>query len=123
MAAFDEAAVLAWLAAVPGLTSTQRAAAAEMVAEDEYDGPQLAAVAAKALGRLLKGPEAEAAVPMLLAARDAHLAAEAAEPEPAAAAPGCQICFEAYGSVRRSDRPSNLKCLLVGTILARDPRR
>jgi hypothetical protein len=46
-------------------------------------------------------------VPALLAARDAHLAAEAAaEPKLAAAepvaAPGCQICFEAYGSARPS---------------------
>ena len=46
-------------------------------------------------------------MPALLAARDAHFAAEAAaEPEPAAAepavAPGCQICFEAYGSGRPS---------------------
>ena len=58
----------------------------------------------------------------LLAARDAHLAAEAAEAAAeaaaaeaeaaaaaeeaeaavTAAAPGCQICFEAYGSIRPS---------------------
>ena len=63
-----------------------------------YDGPQLAGVTAKALGRLLRGTAAEGAVPPLLAARNAHLAAEAAA-EPMAA-PGCQICFEAYGSVR-----------------------
>jgi hypothetical protein len=111
MVEFDEAAVLAWLGTVPGLTAAQRAAAAEMMAEDEYDGPQLAGVTAKALGRLLRGTEAEGAVPPLLAARNAHLvaeaAAEAAEAEAAAAAelaaaPGCQICFEAYGSVRPS---------------------
>ena len=107
MAGFDEAAVLAWLGTVPGLTAAQRAAAAEEMAEDEYDGPQLAIVTSKRLWRLLKGTAAEAAVPTLLAARDAHLAAEkAAEPEPAAAepaaAPGCQICFEAYGSARPS---------------------
>jgi hypothetical protein len=106
MAAFDEAVVLAWLATVPGLTAAQRAAAAEMMAEDEYDGSALAGVTAKMLGRLLKGTAAEEAVPALLAARDAHLAAEAVEPEPAAvepaAAPGCQICFEAYGSARPS---------------------
>ena len=36
----------------------------------------LAVVTAKMLGRLLKGTDAEAAVPLLLAARDAHLAAE-----------------------------------------------
>jgi outer membrane biosynthesis protein TonB len=40
MAGFDEAAVLAWVAAVPGLTAAERAAAAEMMAEDECDGPQ-----------------------------------------------------------------------------------
>jgi hypothetical protein len=38
MAGFDEAAVLAWLGTVPGLTAAQRAAAAEEMAEDEYDG-------------------------------------------------------------------------------------
>jgi hypothetical protein len=106
MASFDEAAVLAWLGTVPGLTAAERAAAVEMIAEDEYDGSALAAVTAKMLGRLLKGTDAEGAAPLLLAARDAHLAAEEAKPEPAAAepaaAPGCQICFEAYGSARPS---------------------
>jgi hypothetical protein len=113
MAGFDEAAVLAWLGSVPGLTAAQRAAAAEEMAEDEYDGDALVHVKPKTLLRVLKGTAAEAAVPALLAARDAHLAAEAAEaaaeaaaPEPAtaelAAAPGCQICFEAYGSARPS---------------------
>ena len=38
MAKFDEAAVLAWLATVPGLTAVQRTAAAERMEEDEYDG-------------------------------------------------------------------------------------
>jgi hypothetical protein len=75
MAGFDEAAVLAWLGSVPGLTPAQLAAAAAEMAEDEYDGPLLAAVTTKNLRRLLKGTEAEAAVPVLLAARDAHLAA------------------------------------------------
>jgi hypothetical protein len=82
MAEFDEAAVLAWLATVPGLTVGQRAAAAEMMAEDEYNGPQLAGVTAKALGRLLRGTEAEGAVPLLLAARDERLALPEPEPEP-----------------------------------------
>jgi hypothetical protein len=107
MAGFDEVAVLAWLFSVPGLTAAQRVAAAEIMAEDEYDGDTLVHVKPKTLLRVLKGTAAEGAVPALLAARDAHLAAEAAaEPEPAAAepaaAPGCQICFEAYGSVRPS---------------------
>jgi hypothetical protein len=107
MASFDEAAVLAWLGTVPGLTTAERAAAAEMIAEDEYDGSALVGVTAKMLERLLKGTEAEGAAPLLLTARDVHLAAEAAEPEPAAmepaAAPSCQICFEAYGSARPSN--------------------
>jgi hypothetical protein len=38
MAEFDEAAVLAWLATVPGLTTAQLAAAREEMVEDEYDG-------------------------------------------------------------------------------------
>ena len=55
MASFDEAAVLAWLGTVPGLTTVERAAAAEMIAEDEYDGSALVGVTAKMLERLLKG--------------------------------------------------------------------
>jgi hypothetical protein len=51
-----------------------------------YDGPQLAAVAAKSLGRLLKGTAAEGAVPLLLAARDGHLAAAVAAAAAAAMA-------------------------------------
>ena len=138
MAGFDEAAVLSWLGTVPGLTAAQQVAAAEEMAEDEYDGDALVHVKPKTLLRVLKGTAAEAAVPALLAARDAHLAAEAAEeaaaeaadaaaaaeaaaaeataPEPAtaelAAAPGCQICFEAYGSARPSLTLIILKCLL-----------
>jgi hypothetical protein len=63
------------------------------------------------LRKLLKGSDAEAAVPALLAARDAHLSLEresrqreqqdataAAVAEAAAkAAPSCAICFEPYG--------------------------
>jgi hypothetical protein len=78
MTAFDEAAVLAWLGTVPGLTVAERAAAHGEMAEDEYDGPLLAIVTSKTLRRLLKGTEAERAVPLLLAARDAYLAAAAA---------------------------------------------
>ena len=96
MAEFDEAAVLAWLGSVPGLTAAQRVAAAAEMAEDEYSGQMLIGTTAKSLRRLLRGTAAEAAVPALLAARDAHLAAEPS------AAPGCQICFEAYGSARLS---------------------
>ena len=46
------------------------------MAEDEYDGPLLIAATVKTLRRLLKGTEAEGAVPLLLAARDAQLARE-----------------------------------------------
>jgi hypothetical protein len=106
MAEFDEAAVLAWLGTVPALTAAQWTAAAAEMAEDEFNGPHLFHATAKSLRRLLKGTAAEAAVSALLTTRDVHLAAEAAEPEPAAAepaaAPGSQICFEAYGSVQPS---------------------
>jgi hypothetical protein len=147
MAEFDEAAVLAWLGTVLGLTAAQRAATAAERAEDEHNGCDLFHATAKTLRRLLKGTAAEEAVPALLAARDSCLAAEAAEVAAAvaeeaaaaaeaavvvtaaavaaakesaakesaaaaaaeevaaaepAAAPGCQICFETYGSVRPS---------------------
>jgi hypothetical protein len=105
MAEFNEAAVLAWLAAVPGMTAAQRAAALERVAEEEYDGKELAAAKPKRLLKLLKGSEAEEAVPLLLAARDALLEAEAAAhatAEPARAAiaerPSCSICMEPYSA-------------------------
>ena len=45
--------------------------------EDDYEGVELASVKPKTLLRLLKGSDAEEAVPLLLAARDAHLAAAA----------------------------------------------
>jgi ankyrin repeat protein len=77
MAEFDEAAVLAWLAMVPGLTAAQLAATVEEMAEDEYNGQTLIGATAKSLWRLLRGTAAEAAVPLLLAARDGHLAAVA----------------------------------------------
>jgi hypothetical protein len=121
MAEFDEAAVLCWLASVPGLTAAQRAAALERVTEEEYDGDELAVVKPKRLLRLLRGTTAEEAVPLLLAARDAQLEAEAAaaaaiklEEEMAAAAatataathtepapaerPSCAICMEPYSA-------------------------
>jgi hypothetical protein len=75
MVGFDEVAVQAWNGTEPGLTSAQRVAAAEEMAEDEYNGQTLIGTTAKSLRRLLKGTEAEEAVPALLAARDAHLAA------------------------------------------------
>jgi hypothetical protein len=76
MAEFDEAAVQAWLATVPGLAAPQLAAAADRMAEDEYEGAELVGCTAKTLRRLLKGSGAEDAVPLLLAARDEQLTAE-----------------------------------------------
>ena len=52
MAEFDVAAVLAWLRTVPGLTVAQRAAAARIMAEDEYEGAELVGATAKTLRRL-----------------------------------------------------------------------
>jgi hypothetical protein len=121
MVEFDEAAVLAWLGSVPGLTAAQRVAAAAEMAEDEYNGSDLFHATAKTLRRLLKGTAAAEAVTLLLAARDAGLAAEeeevaqraaaegaaaaavaaAAAPHPVAAAaeaPSCSICLEPYSA-------------------------
>jgi hypothetical protein len=93
--------------------------------EHEYEGAELVGCTAKMLHRLLKGSDGEEAVPLLLAARDAHLATErkqqqaaatkiaavaAAKAEAAAtkstavalaeavakAAPSCGVCFEPY---------------------------
>jgi hypothetical protein len=86
MAKLDEAAVLAWVACVPGLTAAQRAAALERMEEDDYDGEELAIAKAKSLLRLLRGTAAEGAVPRLLAARDAQLEAEEAVAEAQAVA-------------------------------------
>ena len=106
MAEFDEAAVLVWLSRVPGLTAAQLADVNDIMVDAEYEGAELVSFTAKSLRRLLKGTAAEEVVPLLLAARDGHLATEVVEPEPAAAkpaaVPSCQICFEAYGSVRPS---------------------
>jgi hypothetical protein len=54
MVEFDEAAVLAWVGSVPGLTVAQSAAVAAMMAEEEYEGAELAAVTARMLRRRLK---------------------------------------------------------------------
>jgi hypothetical protein len=101
MAELDEAAVLAWVTTVPGLTAEQRAAVLERMEEDEYDGGELAMAKAKSLLRLLRGTAAEGAVPQLLAARDLQLETE--EKEAAAVAqpverPSCAICMEPYSA-------------------------
>ena len=126
MAEFDEAAVLKWVRSVPGLTAVHLATIADRMAEDEYEGAELVGCTAKMLRKLLRGSDAEDAVPLLLAARDEQLAAEneadtaaiaadyaaavaaathtanaeaAAKVEEAAAkvAPSCGVCFEPYG--------------------------
>jgi hypothetical protein len=50
MAEFDEAAVLAWLGSVPGLTAPQRAAVNEMMADAEFEGAELVGLG---LGRIV----------------------------------------------------------------------
>jgi hypothetical protein len=86
MAEFDQAAVQAWLAAVPGLPAAQRAALARITAEDEYNGADFIGFTERTLLRVLKDSGAEGAVPLLLAARDEQLAAEEAATAIAAAA-------------------------------------
>jgi hypothetical protein len=105
MAEFDQVAVQAWLAAVPGLTAVQRSSLVEIMAEDKYNGADLTSFTERTLPRVLKGGGAEGAAPLLLAARDAQLAAEAepaAEAAPAAPAPAerpsCSICMEPYSA-------------------------
>ena len=101
MAEFNEAAVLQWACSVPGLTTTQSAAAAASMAEDEYEGAELVGCTAKTLRKLLRGSDAEAAVPLLLAARDEYLAEERhqqQEEAAAKAAPSCGVCFEPYSA-------------------------
>ena len=62
-----------------------------------FSSPSHLQVAAttKNLRRLLKGSAAETAVPLLLAARDAQLAAEGAAP---AEGLSCSICMEPYST-------------------------
>ena len=54
MAAFDEAAVLAWLGTVPGLTAAQLAAVNDIMAEDEYEGAQLVGLAVRHYNRSIR---------------------------------------------------------------------
>jgi hypothetical protein len=76
MAEFDEVAVHDWVRSVPGLTAVHLATIADRMAEDEYEGAELVGCTAKMLRKLLRGSDAEDAVPLLLAARDEQLAAE-----------------------------------------------
>lgn len=107
----SRAEVLRWVNSVDELTSAQRAAASAELAEDEYDGQQLAAATALTLRRLLKGTAAAEAVTLLLAARDAaNSAATAARVVPSshvdwassggtpngAGRPTCPVCLELY---------------------------
>jgi hypothetical protein len=114
MVGFDQAAALAWVGSVVGLTAAQRVALWARMEEDEYDGADLALAKPKRLLKLLSGSEAEGAVPLLLTARDARLAAEeaavaaalaatvaAAEVAAAASATehsACIICLEPYSA-------------------------
>ena len=112
---------------MPGLTAAQRAAATEMLAEDEYDGSDLAVVTAKMLRRLLKGTEAEGAVPLLLAARDAHLAAAAAVTAAAATAAATEAATaaaeadqQAAAKARPLAPPDELVCAISQQLMV-DP--
>jgi hypothetical protein len=120
MVEFDEAAVLAWVAAVPGLTAAQRTAALERMEEDEYDGGELAMAKAKSLLRLLRGTAAEGAVSRLLAARDTQLEAEdeeaaagaQLEEEMAAVAAGAAaVAAAAAAEAAPAERPSCAICM------------
>jgi hypothetical protein len=108
----NRAEVLQWIHTVDGLTVAQQVAAHTELAEDEYDGKQLAAATTKTLTRLLKGTAALEAVPLLLAASDAASSAAAAAlvvetpqvqaSSPQSASPSsmerpvCPVCFELY---------------------------
>jgi hypothetical protein len=73
MASWPVATVLAWLATVDGLGMRNLTAARQRTAEEEYEGAELAVALPKTLRRLLRGTGVEEAVPLILAARDAHL--------------------------------------------------
>jgi hypothetical protein len=76
MAEFDEPEVRRWLGTVDGLTAEQLASVrATLADEEEYDGQELLSTTLKSFRRLLRGTGAEAAVPLLLAARDAFVEA------------------------------------------------
>jgi hypothetical protein len=76
MAEFDEPEVRRWLGTVDGLTAEELASVrATLADEEEYDGQELLSTTPKSFRRLLRGTGAEAAVPLLLAARDAFVEA------------------------------------------------
>jgi hypothetical protein len=64
----------------------QRSALAKIMADDQYNGADLIGFTERLLPRVLKGSGAEAAAPLLLAARDEQLAAEEARAVAAATA-------------------------------------
>ena len=103
MAEFGAAEVLRWLETIEGLTGAQRAAISAMLLEDELIGQDLLGWTERNLPRLLRGIGAAGAAPVLLGARDKHLADTAlvpvAAPEPESEAapttltpPGEYIC-------------------------------
>ena len=67
-----------------GLAPAQLEAVGDRMGEHEYEGAELVGCTAKMLRRLLKGSDGEEAVPLLLAARDAHLATERKQQQAAA---------------------------------------
>jgi hypothetical protein len=82
MTGFDEAAVLHWVGAIPGLSLAQREAIQARLGAEELDGEELETLREKRLGRLLRGTAAEGAAPLLLAARDDYLATREAAEQP-----------------------------------------
>jgi hypothetical protein len=83
MAEFGEPEVRRWLGTVDGLTAEQLASVrATLADEEEYDGQELLSTTSKSFRRLLRGTGAEAAVPLLLAARDAFVEAGAHRDDP-----------------------------------------
>jgi hypothetical protein len=120
IAEFDEAAVLAWLGTVPGLTVSQRVAAAVEMAADEYDGMELVAATTKNLRRLLKGTAAEEAVPLLLAARDGHLAAAAAAAAAAMATAVAEVDQRAAAAAEPLAPPDEFICSISQQLMV-DP--
>ena len=89
--------VVDWEAVTQMVVISQMEEEAKVAAEAEAKASRAAAEAAAAEAAAAEAAEAEAAEAAAEAA-----GAEAAAAAELAAAPGCQICFEAYGSVRPS---------------------
>ena len=79
---FGAAEVLRWLETVDGLSDRQRAAIKDRLEDEEYIGKDLLDLTERSLPRLLRGTDASGAAPVLLVARDKHLADAAPAPPP-----------------------------------------